>query len=696
VLTFGFQGGLNAQNELYVFVNTMSATAVHVIARQPKQLPPDTPQRVGVQSAAGIDASGQPLAPTTLGSTWEDVARDASHLVTQQRSAMRPTSNVGPLTLSADEAALLAPLTQEPEPGSSTHFVVVGQKPGDVMYGTGGTGNGVEARAADSKNPNVFESFSDAAQAAASRSGGGAWVYRVDLDNAPQGRSRAPSEQIMGAVYVDGKTGQPLPLAIPNVNSPSWDTLNAPHAAFDGASWPDVWSRLREGAIAQGTPVYVYLVKSGSPLHAGPGDRTSIGIDEIVGWGRMPAKSGKPLRWYGRAEPGKGLPLPRPDMVKMLGSGGTRPRAALPQSADTYFVVSATAPGKVIAAKKLDDVALGTDGFTLSSQQTQAGGRRGEPFGSMVAVGTSMLGAGVEIHHAIVTKQVSGRLATLLTGTRPISKVRSSLSETMSLYLRTQINQAIDEAANGNGAAAKGRIESLFNKGGLLGLSPNVATEGGTLLVRLGDIAEARSTLDGLPQGADPAAAKANLDKAIAAAKQIKFKTNFATTAVGGFMRRASLGLGTISATSSFLNMTDWTGLVKGLVGLYGTGAQANYIRSMYRYKSALDDPDTPHPTWKIIRLAGNINNFGYVLNGLTDTAIGVNYLVRGDAANGYLSFMQAAGEFGLYAGSYNAKAMRGTPLYILLMAGGATGLLVNALASQPPDTHDRSKHHSP
>jgi len=554
----------------------------------------------------------------------------------------------------------------------------------------------VEARAADSKNPNVFESFSDAAQAAASRSGGGAWVYRVDLDNAPQGRSRAPSEQIMGAVYVDGKTGQPLPLAIPNVNSPSWGTLSAPHAAFDGASWPDVWSRLSEGAISQGSPLYVYLVKSGSPLHAGPGDRTSIGIDEIVGWGRMPAKSGKPLRWYGRAEPGKGLPIPRPDMVKMLGSGGTRPRAALPQSADTYFVVSATAPGEVIAAKKLDDVALGTDGFTLPSQQTQIGGRRGEPFGSMVAVGTSMLGAAAEIHHAIVTKQVSGRLATLLTGTRPISKLRSSLSETMSLYLRTQINEAIDEAANGKGPAAVGRIQSLFNKGKLLGLSPNVATEGSTLLARLRDVAEAKSTLDGLPQGADPTAAQANLDKAIAAARQIKFKTNFATTAVGGFMRRASLGLGTVSATSSLLNMTDWTGLVKGLVGLYGTGAQANYIRSMYQYQSALDDPDTPHPTWKIIRLAGNINNFGYVLNGLTDTAIGVNYLVRGDAANGYLSFMQAAGEFGLYVGSYNARAMRGTPLYILLMAGGATGLLVNALASQPPDTPDRNKHHSP
>jgi hypothetical protein len=330
-----------------------------------------------------------------------------------------------------------------------------------------------------------------------------------------------------------------------------------------------------------------------------------------------------------------------------------------------------------------------------------------------------MAGLALQVHELIANHQLTGLGATLATNTRPVSKVRTSLSETMSLYLRNQINLAIGDAANGKLPAARDRIEQLFNTGtwhdkpeskwfGIsktkwLGISPNAATDVSTLLKRLDNVAKAKENRKNFP----PDVAAAKLDTAIEYAGKIKFKTNFATTGVGGFMRHSSLVLNAFSGTGSlltFLATWDWTGLAKAGVGGYGAYAQWGYIRKMYEYKRAyklaVAGKNLPRPTWDMITKAGDRNNFGYVLNSLADTAIGVNYLVHGEVANGMFSLTQAAGEFGLYLGSggRGEKLRRDTlkldgvlplkrmvPLAIILQGAGAVGLLVIALTSPAP-----------
>jgi hypothetical protein len=312
-----------------------------------------------------------------------------------------------------------------------------------------------------------------------------------------------------------------------------------------------------------------------------------------------------------------------------------------------------------------------------------------EPFRSMSGVVTGMVGGAYAVQRLITAGDLGGDWAIGLTNTRPFSKMRTGLSESMSMRLRTRLAQAVDLAADGKPRDAKDLFTTgVLNKGKWFGLSPNASSAEGAQFVRyLDDIANAKRDLDAARTPKARVKAQNALDTAVQKAKSLKLKSNFATTRVGGLMRRGSLTLSAYSATGSFLEMTNWTGLIKGLQSAYSGAVQMNYIRSMYAYRKDLAaadaDPSLKRPDWNdYIKPAGYLNNFNYVLSGAVDTALGVYYLMGRDPPNAVASFAQASGEFGLYAGSYIPKAMRGTPVYIALMVGGAATIFADALMS--------------
>ena len=354
--------------------------------------------------ASGVDANGVPVAPTSLRNapTWREAADRMPTIVKEQARANKPNSPVAPLSVSGDEAAVFARVADAPQ------FVVSTQPPGKGLYG-----NATVRVEASGKN--LFSSLDEATRYAAARQGSkqGAYLYAVDLETPHVAGKAMAVEQadMLGVLHAD-RAGRVLPLAVPNVDSPLWAAHGADHVIFSGKDWPQLWKRLHAGELGP-DPLYVYRVKGDGALPLPKGQRTSIALDDIDGWGRLTAtKGGKTLRWYGSTEPGQGFNglRPRRDMVRMLGSErGQRereyrmrdrssgeitvsaarpaaevyddpsikvkrvtvrgPRVAEAQPEDVWFVVSARKPSAVKRDGGLKDVALGNDSFALPGAQ---------------------------------------------------------------------------------------------------------------------------------------------------------------------------------------------------------------------------------------------------------------------------------------------------------------------------------------
>ncbi|WP_140633962.1 DUF4781 domain-containing protein [Methylibium rhizosphaerae] len=183
------------------------------LATSPHDAPAQGPQGwvSGLPSNAGkpgFDAQGDALQPTSFGrrrSTWDDVARGADGYIHRQQLAAQPGSKVPPLKTSADEAAVLKSLTDEPEINSRVKFVVSNVGPHDTIF----SGAGVKGR-------KLYETYAAAAKAA--QENGGGWVHRLVPDAAkglPRRRQQFDSSEIVGAVHV-GRDGTQLPIGIPN------------------------------------------------------------------------------------------------------------------------------------------------------------------------------------------------------------------------------------------------------------------------------------------------------------------------------------------------------------------------------------------------------------------------------------------------------------------------------------------------
>jgi hypothetical protein len=202
------------------------------LATSPHDAPAQGPQGLvsGLPSNAGkpgFDANGDALPPTSFGrrrNTWEEVARGADGYIQRQQLAARPGSKVTPLQTSADEAAVLKSLTDEPEIHSRVKFVVSKVGPYDTIFG----GAGVKGR-------KLYETYAAAAKAA--EESGGGWVHRMVPDGAkgaPRNRRQFDSSEIVGAVHV-GRDGTQLPIGIPNTRHGS-DLGRATEVA---ASWKE-------------------------------------------------------------------------------------------------------------------------------------------------------------------------------------------------------------------------------------------------------------------------------------------------------------------------------------------------------------------------------------------------------------------------------------------------------------------------
>ena len=306
-----------------------------------------------------------------------------------------------------------------------------------------------------------------------------------------------------------------------------------------------------------------------------------------------------------------------------------------------------------------------------------------EPWPSMVAIVGSLVG----VAYGVEEGAIRGTLGFLLNNARPFSRMRTGLSEAMSMQLRTRLAQAIETAAGGDGAGAQKMITDLvFGHSGRLGLSPNAFTgEGQQFLDLLGAIASFKQTLDAATDPATIATVEQDIKAAISQAKSLKLKSNFATTPVGGAMRRGSLAFNTLASATAFYEMTNWTGWVKGLSGAFSASIQGNYIRSMYSYRRALDaaaaDSSLPAPKWNdFMKYPSQLNNFGYVTGAGTDVAMAAYSALNRDIPGAIGYFGQALGESGLYAGSYSPKAMRFTKYYIGAMMAGALTLFTEAV----------------
>lgn len=183
------------------------------LATSPHDAPAQGPQGLvsGLSSNAGkpgFDAQGDALQPTSFGrrrNTWDEVARGADGYIHRQQLAAQHGSKVPPLKTSADEAAVLKSLTDEPEINSRVKFVVSKVGPHDTIF----SGAGVKGR-------KLYETHAAAAKAA--EENGGGWVHRLVPDAAkglPRKRQQFDSSEIIGAVHV-GRDGAQLPIGIPN------------------------------------------------------------------------------------------------------------------------------------------------------------------------------------------------------------------------------------------------------------------------------------------------------------------------------------------------------------------------------------------------------------------------------------------------------------------------------------------------
>jgi hypothetical protein len=362
---------------------------------------PAVQPKAAVQAvASGVDANGVPVAPTSLhgAPTWRDAADRMPAIVKAQARANKPNPSAAPLRVSGDEAAVFARVADAPQ------FVVSTQPPGKGMYGNATV-------RVNASGDNLFSSLDEATRYAAARQGSkhGAYLYGVDLET-PHVAGKAMAvkqDDMLGVLHAD-RAGRVLPLAVPNVDSPLWTSHSADQVIYSGKDWPQLWKRLHAGELGP-DPLYVYRVSGDGALPLSNGQRTTVALGDIDGWGRLSAgKNGKTLRWYGSTEPGQGFHgmRPRRDMVRMLGSERGRrapeyrmrdrssgeitvsttrpaaevyddpsikvkrvtvrgPRVADAQPENEWFVVSARKPSAVKAAGGLKDVALGNDSFAL-------------------------------------------------------------------------------------------------------------------------------------------------------------------------------------------------------------------------------------------------------------------------------------------------------------------------------------------
>jgi hypothetical protein len=408
----------------------------------------------------------------------------------------------------------------------------------------------------------------------------------------------------------------------------------------------------------------------------------------------------------------------------VLGGGGNMRSAGRADAVGAMKGNTPTTPiGKAIGYVRTKGIDIGT-GIGNAKNGISGFIKGNAPFTSVAVLGTAAIGTEVWLHNL----GLAGIFGALVTQTRPLSKLRTSISERMSMNLKTRIQDAIGLAKEGKGAEAQQLlVDTVLNRPGRLGLSPNAATDGVALKQSLQDIADAKrhveiatksvtdakNALASLKPGADPnrvqqaqalltraegtlGRAEADFERAVRTAGDFKFKTNFATTKMGGFMRRLSYTLNAASAASALLTgITSWTGWVKAVASAYSSIAQTRYMRIMYRYgnelKSHLANSAIPHPKFSMITKAGSVNNFGTFVSAAADTSLSVGYMASGHVLEGLASLSLAAGEAGLYVASEKLKlrgfgvdlrerALPGVPVYIGLMGAGALGLLGTSL----------------